>query len=59
MSYEKKTIKYKCEIYQLRMTKEKQNEFKEVATAIIKNAIEKSATEPRRIGFFGFLKEKM
>lgn len=45
ISHTKGTIKYKCEIYQLRMTKEKQNEFKEVATSIIKNATEKSASE--------------
>lgn len=36
INYKKGTMKYKCEIYQLRMTKEKQDEFKQVATSIIK-----------------------
>ena len=36
INYKKGTMKYKCEIYQLRMTKEKQDEFKELATRIIK-----------------------
>ena len=36
INYKKGTMKYKCEIYQLRMTKEKQDEFKELATTIIK-----------------------
>lgn len=37
INYKKGTMKYKCEIYQLRMTKEKQDEFKQVATTIIKD----------------------
>ena len=37
INYKKGTMKYKCEIYQLRMTKEKQDEFKELATRIIKD----------------------
>lgn len=36
INYKKGAMKYKCEIYQLRMTKEKQAEFKELATRIIK-----------------------
>lgn len=36
INYKKGTMKYKCEIYQLRMTKEKRDEFKQMATTIIK-----------------------
>ena len=36
ISYSKGTINYKCSIHQLRMTKEKQDEFKQIAASIIK-----------------------